>query len=84
MNATNRQSILIVEQKFREGIFNFLLSARYEEVAAVASPTTALDKARQSANDIAVADAGKPPTADCNSVDLAGISPGARIQVLLI
>jgi DNA-binding NtrC family response regulator len=86
MNAATRQSILIIEpnEQLREEIFNFLLSAGYEEVAAVDSPATALDKIRQSAYDIAVADAGKPLTAGLQlAADLAGISPGARIIFMI-
>jgi DNA-binding NtrC family response regulator len=86
MNAATRQSILIIEpnEQLREEIFNFLLSAGYEEVAAVDSPATALDKIRQSAYDIAVADAGKPLTAGLQlAADLAGISPCARIIFMI-
>ena len=86
MNAANRQSILIIEpnEQLREEIFNFLLSAGYEKVAAVDSPTRALDKIRQSAYDIAVADAGKPLTAGLQlAVDLAGISPSVRIIFMI-
>jgi len=86
MNAANRQSILIVEpnEQLREEIFNFLLSAGYEEVAATDSPTAALDIIRQSKYDIALADAGKPLTAGQQfAADLAGISPDSRIIFMI-
>jgi DNA-binding response OmpR family regulator len=86
MNAANRQSILIIEpnEQLREEIFNFLLSAGYEEVAAADSPNAALDKIRQSAYDIVVADASKPLTAGLQLArDLAGTSPSARIIFMI-
>ena len=86
MNAANRQSILIIEpnEHLREEIFNFLLSAGYEEVSAADSPNAALDKIRQSAYDIVVADAGKPLSAGLQLArDLAGISPSARIIFMI-
>jgi DNA-binding response OmpR family regulator len=86
MNAANRQSILIVEpnEQLREEIFNFLLSAGYEEVAAGDSLTLALDKIRQSTYDIAVVDAGKSPTDGMQfAADLAGISPESRIIFMI-
>ena len=86
MNESNRQPILIIEpnEQLREEIFNFLLSAGYEEVAAAHSPNAALDKIRQSAYDIVVADAGKPLTAVLQLArDLAGISPSARIIFMI-
>jgi len=86
MNVANRQSILIIEpnEQLREEIFNFLLSAGYEEVAAADSPNAAIDKIRQSAYDIVVADAGKPLTVGLELArDLAGISPSARIIFMI-
>jgi len=85
MNAANRQSILIIEpnEQFREEIFNFLLSAGYEEVAAADSLAIANDKTSQSAYDIVVADAGKPTAGMRFAADLAGISPGARIIFMI-
>ena len=86
MNAANRQSILIIEpnEQFREEIFNFLLSAGYEEVAAADSLAIANDKTSQSAYDIVIADAGKPLTAGQQfAADLAGISPDSRIIFMI-
>jgi DNA-binding NtrC family response regulator len=82
MNAANRQSILIIEpnEQLREEIFNLLLSAGYEEVAATASLSTALGKIRQSEYQVTIVDAGKSLAAGLQfAADLAGISPDARI-----
>jgi CheY-like chemotaxis protein len=86
MNAAKHQSILIIEpnEQLREEIFNFLLSAGYEEVAAADSLPAALDKVRQSAYDIAVADAGNPLTAGLRfAADLAGISLSTKIIFMI-
>jgi DNA-binding NtrC family response regulator len=86
MNAANRQSILIIEpnEQLREEIFNFLLSAGYEEVAATDSLPSALGKISQSEYQVTIADAGKPLTAGLQfAADLAGISPNARIIFMI-
>jgi DNA-binding response OmpR family regulator len=85
MNAANRQSILIIEpnEQFREEIFNFLLSAGYEDVAAADSLAIANDKTSQPAYDIVIADAGKPMAGMRFAADLSGISPGARIILMI-
>ena len=89
MNPANRRSILIIEpnEQFREEIFNFLLSAGYEEVAAADGLAIVddhnKDKIGQSAYDIVVADAGKPTAGMRFAADLAGISPGARIIFMI-
>jgi CheY-like chemotaxis protein len=84
--TSHQQPILIVEPngQLREEIVNFLLSAGYKEVAAVASSPAALDKIRQSAYDFVVADAGQPMT-DCLqfATDLATFSPRTRIIFML-
>jgi DNA-binding NarL/FixJ family response regulator len=86
METVNRQPILIIEpnEQLREEIINFLLSAGYKEVAAAGSLTAALDKIRQSAYDVAVADAGEPFTAGLQfATDLAQFSPSTRIIFLV-
>ena len=86
MNAANRQSILIIEpnEQLREEIFNFLLSAGYEEVAAADSPNAALDKIRQSEYEVTVADAGRPLTTELQfAADLASLKPGAKIIFMI-
>ena len=53
-------AILIVDQdaQFREGLYNFLLSAGYEEVDAAKNFDKALEKIKESAYDVVVSDAG--------------------------
>jgi len=86
MKSVNRQPILIVEPngQIREEIFNFLLSAGYEKTEEADSLEAALDKIRQSAYEIIVADAGAPPTAGLHfATHLARISPNARIILMI-
>jgi DNA-binding NtrC family response regulator len=86
MNAANRQSILIIEpnEQLREEIFNFLLSAGYEDVAATESLPAALGDISQSEYDVTVADAGKPLTTGLQfAADLARISPNTRIIFMI-
>lgn len=80
------QSILVIEPnaQFRVELYNFLLSAGYENVEAAESLAIALDKIRQSEYDVTVADAGKPLTAGLQfAADLAGISRSARIIFMI-
>jgi DNA-binding NarL/FixJ family response regulator len=86
MNEANRQPILIVvpNAQFREEVFNFLLSAGYENVTATDSLPAALDKIRQSEYEVTVADAGRPPTAGLQfAADLGGFKPGAKIIFMI-
>jgi DNA-binding NtrC family response regulator len=86
MNEANRQPILIIEpnEQLREEIFNFLLSAGYEEVAATDSLPAALDNISQSKYQVTLADAGKALTAGLQfAADLARISPDTRIIFMI-
>jgi DNA-binding response OmpR family regulator len=86
MEAASRQPILIVvpNAQFREEVFNFLLSAGYENVTATDSLPAALDKIRQSEYEVTVADAGGPLTAGLQfAADLAGLKPGAKIIFMI-
>jgi DNA-binding NarL/FixJ family response regulator len=86
MNEANYQPILIVvpNAQFREEVFNFLLSAGYENVTATDSLPAALDKIRQSEYEVTVADAGRPPTAGLQfAADLAGLKPDAKIIFMI-
>jgi DNA-binding NarL/FixJ family response regulator len=86
MNEANYQPILIVvpNAQFREEVFNFLLSAGYENVTATDSLPAALDKIRQSEYEVTVADAGRPPTAGLQfAADLGGFKPGAKIIFMI-
>ena len=86
MKSVNRQSILIVEPngQIREEIFNFLLSAGYEKTEEADSLEAALDKIRQSAYEIVVADAGAHPAAGLQfATHLARVRPNARIIFMI-
>jgi DNA-binding response OmpR family regulator len=86
MNEANRQPILIVEPnaQLREEIFNFLLSAGYEDLEATDSLPAALGKISQLEYVVTVADAGKPLTAGLQfAADLIRISPNARIIFMI-
>jgi DNA-binding NarL/FixJ family response regulator len=86
MSEANRQPILLIEpnEQFREEVFNFLLTAGYEEIAAADSLAAAIDKIRQSTYGIAIVDAGKLLTSVMQFAEgLAGISPGARIIFMI-
>jgi len=86
METARRQSILIIEpnEQLREEIFNFLLSAGYEEVAAADSLTAAVDKINQSGYQKIVADAGKPLIAGLQfATDLASLSHSPRIIFMI-
>jgi CheY-like chemotaxis protein len=86
MNEANRQPILIIEpnEQLREEIFNFLLSAGYEEVAATDSLPAALDNISQSKYQVTLADAGKALTTGLQfAADLTRISPDTRIIFMI-
>jgi DNA-binding NarL/FixJ family response regulator len=86
MSAANRQSILIIEpsEQLREEIFNFLLSAGYEDIAAADSLPAALGKINQSEYDVMIADTGNPLTAGLQfAEDIARISPNTRIIFII-
>ena len=86
MKTTFHQSILIVEPnaQFREELYNFLLSAGYENVTATDSLTAALDKIGRSEYDVAVADAGSPYVGGLQlAQDLAQLSPGLKIILMI-
>jgi CheY-like chemotaxis protein len=86
MDEVNRQPILIIEpnKQLREEIFNFLLSAGYEEVAATDSLPAALNNISQSKYQVTLADAGKALTTGLQfASDLARISPNTRIIFMI-
>jgi DNA-binding NtrC family response regulator len=86
MEAANRQSILIIEpdEQLREEIFNFLLSAGYEEVAATDSLPAALTNISQSEYEVTLADAGKPlPSGLQFAADLTEINPNSKIIFMI-
>ena len=86
MDEVNRQPILIIEpnEQLREEIFNFLLSAGYEEVASTDSLPAALNNISQSKYQVTLADAGKALTTGLQfAADLARISPDTRIIFMI-
>jgi DNA-binding NarL/FixJ family response regulator len=86
MKTAKRQSIQIIEPNahFREELYNFLLSAGYESVAAAESLAAALDKIRQQAYDIVVLDAGSPRSGGLElAIDLARLSPNMKIILMI-
>jgi DNA-binding NtrC family response regulator len=86
MKPAKQQSILVIEPnaQFREELYNFLLSAGYENVAAIGALAQALDKIRQSAYDVIVADAGPPEAGGLQlATDLAKLSPNSKIIVMI-
>ena len=77
---------MIIEpnEQVREEIFNFLLSAGYEEVAAADNLTAGLDKISQSHYEVIVVDAGKPLAAGLQfATDLARLSHSPRIIFMI-
>jgi DNA-binding NtrC family response regulator len=86
MDEVNRQPILIIEpnKQLREEIFNFLLSAGYEEVAATDNLPAALNNISQSKYQVTLADAGKALTTGLQfAADLARISPNTRVIFMI-
>jgi CheY-like chemotaxis protein len=86
METVNHQSILIIEpnEQFREEIFNFLLSAGYENTDVTDNLAAALDKIGQSAYEVVVADAGESLAAGLKfATDLAQLSPDTKIILLI-
>ncbi len=83
--TARRRAILIIEQndQFREELYNFLLSAGYENVSATENLSTALDKIQQAEYEIVVANAGSPHLDGLQQAqDLAQLSP--RMKVILM
>jgi DNA-binding response OmpR family regulator len=86
MEAVSRLSILIIEpnEQLREEIFNFLLSAGYENTEETDSVAAALDKIRHSPYKTIVADAGALLAVGPGFVtDLAKLSLGARLILMI-
>ncbi|MCI0393243.1 MAG: response regulator [Acidobacteria bacterium] len=81
-----QQSILIIEPsgQFREELYNFLLSAGYENVTATDSLAAALDKIGQSAYDVVFLDAGSPKSGGLElAIDLVRSSPKTKIILMI-
>jgi DNA-binding NtrC family response regulator len=86
METVHRQSILIVEPdaQFRKELYNFLLSAGYEETGETVSFKAALDEIGHSPYELVVADAGECWDAGLKfAVDLARLSPKTKIILMI-
>ena len=78
-------SVLIVDPdpNFREGLYNFLLSASYEKVDSAENYQTALEKIRETEYDVVLLDAGSPLSAGRKVADrIASSSPKAKVILM--
>jgi DNA-binding NtrC family response regulator len=86
METAKQQFILVIEPnaQFREELYNFLLSAGYENVAMTGSLAQALDKIGQQAYEVVVMDAGSPGAGGLQlAMDLAKLSPQSKIIIMI-
>jgi len=80
------QLILIVDldAHFREGLYNFLLSAGYERVDSAENYHNALEKTRETEYDVVLLDAGSSLRAGRDAADgIAGSSPKAKVILMV-
>src|SRR5215470_7343625 len=80
------QLILIADSDahFREGLYNFLLSAGYERVESVDNYQNALEKIRETEYDVVLLDAGSPLIAGRKVADgIAASSPKAKVILMV-
>ncbi|HKX32319.1 MAG TPA: response regulator [Blastocatellia bacterium] len=83
---TKSQTILIIEpdSQSREELYNFLLSAGYQNVSATDKLSSARDRIVQSAYEIIVADAGSPRAGEFQMApELAQLNPGLKIILMI-
>ena len=83
---TRSRTILIIEPdtQSREELYNFLLSAGYQNVSATDKLSSARDQIAQSAYEIVVADAGSPRAGEFQvAQDLAQLNPGPKIILMI-
>jgi DNA-binding NtrC family response regulator len=81
-----KQLILIVDSDahFREGLYNFLLSAGYEKVDSADNYRSALEKTRETEYDVVLLDAGSTLNAGRNVADgIAASSPKTRVILMV-
>jgi len=84
-NPKNRH-ILIVDPdaSFREGLYNFLLSAGYETVDSTENHQNALEKLRETEYDVVLLDAGSPLKAGREVAEgIAASSPKATVILMV-
>ena len=80
------QRILIVDSddQFREGLYNFLLAAGYEDVDATETYPKALEKIRKSAYDVVVSEAGSRTKGGLTFAErIAKANPGVKIILMI-
>jgi DNA-binding NtrC family response regulator len=86
MKANKNRCILIVDPDahFREGLYNFLLSAGYEKVASAENLRAVLEKIKDSAYDTVVLDAGPPLVDDLTVVrGIVELNPSMKIILMI-
>jgi DNA-binding response OmpR family regulator len=87
METVTRQSILIIEPNtsFREELYNFLLSAGYQQIEESGGFAPAdVERIARSSYGAIVLDAGAPLTAGLQfATDLARLSPDTRIVLMI-
>jgi two-component system response regulator YesN len=80
------QLILIVDldAHFREGLYNFLLSAGYERVDSAENYRNALEKTRETEYDVVLLDAGSSLKAGQEAADgIAASNPKAKVILMV-
>lgn len=80
------QRILIVDsdEQFREGLYNFLLAAGYEDVDATETYSQALEKIKKSAYHVVVSEAGSRTKGGLTFAEhLAKAIPGVKIILMI-
>jgi DNA-binding NtrC family response regulator len=86
VTQAKNQLILIVDldAHFREGLYNFLLSAGYERVDSAENYQSALEKIRETEYDVLLLDAGSPLKTGLAVADsFAASSPKARVILMV-
>jgi len=80
------QLILIVDPDahFREGLYNFLLSAGYERVDSAENYHNALEKIKETEYDVMLLDVGSPLRAGQEVADdIASLTPKTRVILMV-
>ena len=86
MKDAKNQHILIVESdaSFREGLYNFLLSAGYEEVDSAENYQDALEKIKETEYDVVLLESGSPLDAGRKVADvITASSPKAKVILMV-
>lgn len=85
MNAKDQRILIVdLDAHFREGLYNFLLSAGYERVDSVENHQMAIEKTRETEYDVMLLDAGSPLKAGQEVADaIAASSPKAKVILMV-